>query len=417
MSYHINSNLRDKEIKMKYPKIYLTLDNCFAIKRWVEPETWGPLIKELGFDYIEASFDNEMDLLYSSKEYLKEWFKRLAVVEKESDVKVPNFFTGYQTYRTAGLAHPDEKMSKHLFENWMKPAIEILGKRGSGIGFSFHAYPDNVLQDPELYEKETKRITQTMSELGRLAKNNGEINVCVEAMYAPHQTPFTIDGTYKFLKDIYTVAGYPIYTTVDVGHMVGQVLFRKPTKDEIRIKLEKEIETNEKQNIWLGSENGFKLWKAAVFKKESSLEVVQKIWDDMKKYDYLFSFTKKDSDPYAWLEELGCYSPIVHMQQTNGVTSSHGAFTEENNQNGIIKGDLLLKALAKSYEKEDISMPPKVDKVYLSFEIFASNIEYPENIKQKLMDTCRYWRKYVPRDGMYLNELLDLIENKEGCTN
>ena len=27
---------------MKYPKIYLALDNCFALKRWVEPETWLP---------------------------------------------------------------------------------------------------------------------------------------------------------------------------------------------------------------------------------------------------------------------------------------------------------------------------------------------------------------------------------------
>ena len=34
---------------MEYPKIYLALDNCFALKRWVEPETWLPLIKDLGY--------------------------------------------------------------------------------------------------------------------------------------------------------------------------------------------------------------------------------------------------------------------------------------------------------------------------------------------------------------------------------
>lgn len=39
---------------MNYPKIYLVLDNCFAIKRWVEPETWGPLIKQLGFEIGRA---------------------------------------------------------------------------------------------------------------------------------------------------------------------------------------------------------------------------------------------------------------------------------------------------------------------------------------------------------------------------
>ena len=46
---------------MEYPKIYLALDNCFALKRWVEPETWLPLIKDLGYTSIQASYDNEFD--------------------------------------------------------------------------------------------------------------------------------------------------------------------------------------------------------------------------------------------------------------------------------------------------------------------------------------------------------------------
>lgn len=94
---------------MNYPKIYLVLDNCFAIKRWVEPETWGPLIKQLGFDYVEASFDNEADFFYSPDWYLDAWFDRVKAVEAAQDIHVANFFTGYQTYRTAGLAHPNEK--------------------------------------------------------------------------------------------------------------------------------------------------------------------------------------------------------------------------------------------------------------------------------------------------------------------
>lgn len=55
---------------MKYPKIYLALDNCFALKRWVEPETWLPLIKDLGYTSIQASYDNEFDMLYNTKDIL-----------------------------------------------------------------------------------------------------------------------------------------------------------------------------------------------------------------------------------------------------------------------------------------------------------------------------------------------------------
>ena len=45
---------------MEYPKIYLALDNCFALKRWVEPETWLPLIKDLGYTSIQASYEKNL---------------------------------------------------------------------------------------------------------------------------------------------------------------------------------------------------------------------------------------------------------------------------------------------------------------------------------------------------------------------
>ena len=66
---------------MEYPKIYLALDNCFALKRWVEPETWLPLIKDLGYTSIQASYDNEFDMLYNTKEYIDSWLERLTVAK------------------------------------------------------------------------------------------------------------------------------------------------------------------------------------------------------------------------------------------------------------------------------------------------------------------------------------------------
>lgn len=395
---------------MNYPKITLVLDNCFAIKRWVEPETWGPLIKELGFDNVEASFDNEADFFYSPEWYLDEWFDRVRAVEAELGIRVANFFTGYQTYRTAGLAHPNEKMARHMLEGWVKPAIERLGERGSGIGFSLHAYPDRVLQDPDLYRSETRKVSELMSEIGGIAKANGGIPVCVEAMYAPHQTPWTIEGTKTFLRDIYRIDQNPVYTTVDLGHMVGQVRFRKPSRNVIRQSIEAAIKGGDFTEPWLGGDSTYALWEKAIRDKDTSDTALNAIEADMARYPHLFSFDAADSDPYAWLEQLACYSPIMHMQQTNGFTSSHAAFTKDNNAAGIIDGKQLLEAIAKSYETEDPDMPPKAESIYLSFEIFASNAEHPREIKKKLKETCEYWRQFVPKDGMALNELIDLLK-------
>ena len=105
---------------MEYPKVYLTLDNCFAIKRWVSPKEWVPLIQNMGFTSVQASFDNEIDFLYSPDWYLDQWFEELEEQEKCSTIKVDTFFTGYQTYRTAGLGHPNDQMADYLMEEWVK---------------------------------------------------------------------------------------------------------------------------------------------------------------------------------------------------------------------------------------------------------------------------------------------------------
>ncbi len=59
-----------------------------------------------------------------------------------------------------------------------------------------------------------------------------------------------------------------------------------------------------------------------------------------------------DRDPYKWLEELGQYSPVVHIQQTDGEADHHWSFAEKNNAKGIIKIDKVLNSLEKSGLKE-----------------------------------------------------------------
>lgn len=126
---------------MEYPKIYLALDNCFALKRWVEPETWLPLIKDLGYTSIQASYDNEFDMLYNTKEYIDSWLERLTVAEKQYGAKVQSFYSGYQTYRTSGLAHPDRRVVNSIVEGWIKPAVKIAGERNVDMGFALHGIP------------------------------------------------------------------------------------------------------------------------------------------------------------------------------------------------------------------------------------------------------------------------------------
>ena len=67
---------------------------------------------------------------------------------------------------------------------------------------------------------------------------------------------------------------------------------------------------------------------------------------EMDAQSYMFA-PYKDGDPYEWLRKLGAYSPIVHLQQTNGTSSGHQPFTKECNEKGIIKGEKVISALYK----------------------------------------------------------------------
>ena len=131
-----------------------------------------------------------------------------------------------------------------------------------------------------------------------------------------------------------------------------------------------------------------------------------KVHSMLDEYDYWFA-EPKDSDVYQWFSRLGCYSPIVHLQQTDGTYSSHKPFTEQYNKSGIIRPKEVFAAIKASYDKEEESgMPPRVNDIYLAFEVFFSVMDATDKIICDLRESVEYWRKDLPRDGMRLDELV-----------
>ena len=91
-------------------------------------------------------------------------------------------------------------------------------------------------------------------------------------------------------------------------------------------------------------------------------------------------------DPYPWIERLGAFSPVIHLQQTVLHKSNHWPFIPEYNSQGIIDPGKVLKALEKSGAKEAL----------LIFEI--SHREHWDSdfrIIEDLKASVEYWRPYV----------------------
>jgi hypothetical protein len=139
---------------------------------------------------------------------------------------------------------------------------------------------------------------------------------------------------------------------------------------------------------------------------QSETDAIVEIIAIMQAHPHLFA-SSYDGDTYCWLNKLSCWSPIVHLQQTNGSSSAHHPFTEEYNKAGSINPMRVLQEIAASYEQHfSETMPPVCKDIYLTLEIFFGTAAMAVDIIKKLEDTVAYWRKFIPVDGLSLESLL-----------
>ncbi len=391
---------------MQSPRVYLAVDNCFAIKRWVRPRDWMRVARNIGFTYVEASTDNEIDAIYSDARYMAEWADEVRSAGDETGVRVANFYTGYQTYRTVGLAHHDPRMRRRLVDDWLKTMIDFAADLGAGLGIYQFGLSDEVLQNPDKHTEVMDLLVQQLSEVA--GYGHDRVQFSVEQMYSPHQPPWTIAGTFDFLERIYGNGGTPAYVTIDLGHQIGQTRFRRPSPADVDRAISAATAGKTPSDIWLGPERAYQLLDDVAGQEltdSAKRALARKVEEAAANYPYLFA-DERDSDPYAWIEAVGRYSPMMHLQQTDGVKAGHRGFTPETNKDGIIKPADVLAALARSYARPaDEAMPPPVEDLYLSFEVFASNTESNREVIDKLRQSYKYWRQYIPEDGMLLSDL------------
>lgn len=388
-----------------YPRIYLAIDNCFASKRWSTPADWMKVISDAGIYYVEASADNECDPLYSGTDFLKDWCSDVRAHSADTGVRIANLYSGHGTYATLGLADFDTRVRDRIQHQWLEAMIRSAAALNAGLGFFCHAFDQHTLQEPELYKAAVNDLRKRFAELASYAKTHGVNSIGVEQMYTPHQVPWTIESARRMLRWIHQYNGSNFYLTIDTGHQSGQYKFRRPMLETIREAMETVKADDRVEHVYLGCDKAYQTALEMAEKGESAEKILDAVAAANERYPYLFS-TESDSDTYSWLSELGCFSPIVHLQQTDGKSSAHQPFDEKCNAAGIIKGEKLLPAIAEAYRRNFADMPEKCPEICLTLEVFAGTAELPVDILNKVKDSAAYWRQFIPEDGMPLDELL-----------
>ena len=408
---------------MTAPRITLAIDNCFASKRWTRPDEWARIVADLGLRAIETSADTECDPLYGGPDYLASWVEEVEAAERKHGVEVVNMYSGHGTYATLGLAHTDERVRERMMREWLFPMIDVAARLDAGVGFFCHAFPQRILDDASVYSAEVNALHGRLAEIARYAGRRLSRPAGVEQMYTPHQYPWRIGDALDLMGSVSSAAGSPFYALLDVGHQSGQHRFLRPSPGAIRSSLGAAAGG---QETWIGPPRADALRdrvRAGELAPEQAAERIEAIVGESV---HLFA-DDRDSDPYAWLEAMGTRSPIVHLQQTDGRASRHLPFTREHNEAGIIEPGLVLEALSRSADRAHMesaraispagappadepasnpSLPPQVDDIYLTIEVFAGTAEYPATIIDKLRRTVSYWRRWIPEDGAPLDELV-----------
>jgi sugar phosphate isomerase/epimerase len=400
---------------MHDPKLYLAVDNCFAKKRWTSPAEWFALLQRMGIVYVEASADNECDPLYMTESYMKDWRADVKKVQEQTGVRVANLYSGHGTYTTLGLTHNDKSVRERMLNGWLKPMASYAAELGAGLGFYCHGFSDSVLQDPVRYAWMERELYEKLAELAVYCRELGMAAPGLEQMYSPQQVPWTVQGAENLLKEVRLLSGSSdFYLSLDTGHQSGQRKFLRPSPEAIRETAAGVRRGTRPHGFWLGPQSAYSLFSEMTSRAVSEeASYLARIENEMDRYPYLFA-QEEDGDTYGWLRRLGCYSPILHLQQTTGTVSAHHPFTEEYNRSGIVFGAPVLQALAEAYRQPDeADMPPKSSEVYLTLELFAGTAELNSDILWKLEQSVHYWRQFVPEDGIRLSEALRLLDRAD----
>lgn len=392
------------------PKIYLAIDNCFCSRRWTRPQDWTRLIRDMGVTYIEASADTECDPLYMGADYQRRWAEEVNKQCAITGAKIANVYSGHGTYSTLGLSHTDEQVRLRFRDEWMKPQADIASAVSAGFGFAAHAIPEYALNDAAEYRR---FYTTLIEDLGELAKHAAAQNmryISLEQMYTPHMPPWTIAGAEEMVRAIWKEAGAAMYLTIDIGHMNGQRYFIKPDGAEIASRIRLAKESKAVKRAWTGPKRAHDIYLSACRGEIAPEEAITKIAACWEGYDHMFA-SPEDGSITGWLKALGAWSPIVHLQQSDGLSSPHWPFTKERNKQGVAKGEDILFALAESFDTPaPAGMPPKVESVMLTLEPFFPTACDVHDSLAEVEESVRYWRAFIPEDGMRLSDAIAYIE-------
>jgi D-erythrulose 1-phosphate 3-epimerase len=194
----------------------LGINNCFAPKRWAEPEEWARIVsEEFGLKTVQFTFDL-MDPRGGAGT-VGAYIDHTRHAVNRFGIKIHSTFTGLVAYMGNLLMHPEPSFREDA-KAWFKAAIDATARMGvASTGGFVGALSMKDAKDPQRRMERLAAWSADLQELARYAKDKGLEALLVENMAVWREPPTSIEEAIA-LTQLKTAV--PLKITIDVGHMV-----------------------------------------------------------------------------------------------------------------------------------------------------------------------------------------------------
>jgi len=193
----------------------LGVNNCFAVKRWPEPEAWAKIVREsMGLDLVQHSFDfvelgGPPTLWRGQAQRVKETCERVGLI-------LHSTFTGLAAYSSNLLLDPDVAVRQHA-EQWYQSAIGFTAAVGGrATGGHVGAFSVSDWRDANRRREREQGLRASLQRLAAEARDAGLSELYIENLAAARE-PSTMDGIARLLTSG-DASHVPIKLCLDVGH-------------------------------------------------------------------------------------------------------------------------------------------------------------------------------------------------------
>lgn len=201
----------------------LGLNLSFAVKRWLGGQQMAAVVRDLGFDEIQFTWDlvdpwwpeGPRDKI--AKEYARSF--------EQAGIKVDSAFGGVASYSYNHFLAPTPEL-RELGKQHLTRAIDLtaaMGVRAAGMPFGSYAADDavNLVRREEIY----KLALQALVDVSRHAKRAGLSDILIEPVPLKTEFPSSATDALRLMKDLEGQTDVPVRLLVDWGHAIFTPLF------------------------------------------------------------------------------------------------------------------------------------------------------------------------------------------------